>query len=96
MNNTENNLLIDWILFLSNPLSEDVKMIQERVPAIKEAMGVLQVMSHDRETRALYEARLKVLRDKNSQLHFERENGVEEGREKGALEKAQEIATKMM
>ncbi|MCK8824106.1 Rpn family recombination-promoting nuclease/putative transposase [Fuchsiella alkaliacetigena] len=58
----DNNLL-PWLLFLKNPDSEVVKMIEERVKELKEAAETLEVLSQDEEAREIYEARQKAIHD---------------------------------
>ncbi|MGM0509451.1 MAG: Rpn family recombination-promoting nuclease/putative transposase, partial [Fusobacteriota bacterium] len=60
--------LIPWLLFLKNPESEVVEMIEEKVAELKEAAESLEVLSHDEETREFYEARQKAIHDHISNL----------------------------
>ncbi len=62
------NKLIPWLLFLKNPKSEVVKMIEERIKELKEAAETLEVLSHDEETRELYKARQKAIHDHISNI----------------------------
>lgn len=87
-----NDLLVDWLLFISNPEGEETKRLQEKVPVIKQAMEVLTMLSHDKHAREIYEKRQQALHDKASALHHERE----EGRQEGRYSTQQEIAIKLL
>ena len=90
------NLLVDWALFLSDPEGKNTEKLQKQVPEIKEAMGVLEMLSHDKHARAIYEKRQQALHDKASALQHEREEGKHEGRQEGAHETQQKIAKKLL
>ncbi len=89
-----NDKLLSWVLFFNNPQSESMEMITMKNPQIKKAMTALEFLEMDRRNRELYEARLKELRDKESQLEYAKEvgfeKGVKEGMEKG-LEQGKEM-----
>ena len=85
------NKLIPWLLFLKNPKSEVVKMIEERIKELKEAAETLEVLSHDEETRELYEARQKAIHDHISNIEGARKKGREEGRNEEKLELAKKL-----
>ena len=55
-------------------------------PLVKKAVTNLEWLSQDRETRELYEARQKVLRDELSRIEGALRKGREEGRELGREE----------
>jgi predicted transposase/invertase (TIGR01784 family) len=55
------------------------------IPPIHRALEVLDVMSQTDTERERYEARLKAIRDMNSRLAGERQEGRKEGREEGKL-----------
>ncbi|MCK8816769.1 Rpn family recombination-promoting nuclease/putative transposase [Natroniella sulfidigena] len=60
--------LIPWVLFLKNPDSEVIKMLEERIEELQEAAEVLEVLSHDEETREIYERRQKAIHDEISNI----------------------------
>jgi predicted transposase/invertase (TIGR01784 family) len=80
----------EWLRFLKAEGEEELKMVAERNPIIKEAYCRLQVMSEDDEARMVYEARLKAQRDEYSRvqgaLREGREEGLKEGRNEGLKE----------
>ncbi|MCK8825654.1 Rpn family recombination-promoting nuclease/putative transposase [Fuchsiella alkaliacetigena] len=90
----DNNLL-PWLLFLKNPDSEVVKMIEERVKELKEAAETLEVLSQDEEAREIYEARQKAIHDYVSSIEGarkeEREKTRREEREKAEKEKREMV-----
>ena len=59
---------------------------------VKAAMETLQYVSSDKVARQIYDARLKTLNDRNSDMTIAREEGLIEG----ALQKAIETAQKML
>jgi len=76
--NSKNNIddkLLSWVLFFNNPQSENMEVIAMKNPQIKKAMTALEFLEMDRKSRELYEARLKELRDKESQPEYAREVG---------------------
>jgi predicted transposase/invertase (TIGR01784 family) len=91
--------LLDWLRFLKAKGEEEIKMVAERDPVIKEAYCKLQEMSEDEANRMIYEARLKAQRDEYSRiqgaLHTGREKGIEEGMEKGLEKGRGEIILRM-
>ena len=74
------------MLFLKNPESEVVEMIEERVAELKEAAESLEVLSHDEEAREEYEARQKAIHDHISNLEEAKRKGEEKGRREGRKE----------
>jgi predicted transposase/invertase (TIGR01784 family) len=81
------NLLNDWMMFMENPESEVVEMLAKKIPEIKEAKKVLEVLSLDKRARATYESRQKALKDKISSL----ENAEKKGRDEKAIEMAKKM-----
>ena len=97
-----NVLLRDWLLFIENPEDREVSMIAEQIPEIKKAINQLNVLSHDKEERYLYEQRQKSLHEKVSSLNHAHRTGFEKGEIIGIqkekqlnLEKAKQNAKSM-
>ena len=61
-------------------------MIAEVNPEIRKATDVLYTLSADPAVRAEYDMREKAWRDRVSQFHDAREEGIEKGIEKGRVE----------
>ncbi len=78
-----NELLKDWLLFIENPEDKEVSMIAEQIPEIKKAYNQLNVLSHDKEERYLYEQRQKSLHEKVSSLNHAHRKGFDEGKLEG-------------
>ena len=89
--------LMKWMRFLGGKKREDFKKMAEKNPEMKEAYDMLDRMSADEKARLEYEARQKMIRDRNmilktAQHRFEkglqegRETGLREGRETGLRE----------
>lgn len=78
INLDKNDLLVDWLLFISNPEGEETKKLQAKVPEIKQAMEVLEMLSHDKNAREIYEKRQQSLHDKTSALNHERRSAQQE------------------
>ncbi len=69
----------NWLTFMKDP--EEVLMHSNHNEHIAKAVEKLQWLSQDPEKRAAYEARQKALRDRLSEIDYERREGREEGRE---------------
>ena len=80
-NSDEHDMLVAWVSFLKDPESEKVKNIENNVAEIKNAKNELIKISLDKEQRALYEMRQKVMHDTANALNSALEKGREEGRE---------------
>ena len=76
--------LMKWMRFLGGKKREDFKKMAEKNPEMQEAYDMLDRMSADEKARLEYEARQKLIRDRNmilktAQHRFEK--GLHEGRE---------------
>jgi predicted transposase/invertase (TIGR01784 family) len=75
-----------WIFALKeiqNLQEEQMKILEKRNPKVKKAVSELKFVSHDKKSRAYYEARLKADLDYNSNIDFAFNKGLSEGIEKG-------------
>lgn len=89
-----NDMFSIWMMFIKDPESIPPEFLE--ISEVKEAMEELTIMSMDKQTRAEYEARVKEM---NSIYATERagfKKGEKIGIEKGANEKAIEVAKKML
>ncbi|MBM7557534.1 Rpn family recombination-promoting nuclease/putative transposase [Halanaerobacter jeridensis] len=86
-----NDDLIPWLLFLKDPESEVVKMIEEKVEELKEAAENLEIMSQDKEERQKYEARQKAIHDYLTNLEGAKQEGVKLGERGRNIEIAKEM-----
>lgn len=77
----ENNALNQWMMFLESKSKEVLNMLSEKNEKIKKAYSILEVMSKDKEARALYLAREMALHDEVTRIEEAKEEGREEGRE---------------
>lgn len=87
-----NDRLAKWLRFLTNEDDSRWEEMAKQEPTIAKAVEILKAASLDPETRMMYEAREKALKDMAS-IHGD---GVREGIEKGEIIKGQEIAKKML
>jgi predicted transposase/invertase (TIGR01784 family) len=78
-----NDLLIDWLLFLTNPESEVISMVKKKVPEIEEAISLLDILSKDKEARQIYEMRERAMLNENTNLLGARKEGIEQGFQQG-------------
>lgn len=69
----EKDILVAWMEFLKDPESEKVRNLEMSVKEIREAKDELIKMSNDREQRAIYDMRAKILKDKVSALNNAKE-----------------------
>ena len=87
-----NNKISQWMVFFDNPNRKEVSQIMENNEKIKEAVEELDAVSNNKELRRLEQLRLKAIRDEAAALELATERGLE----KGATNKAIEIATNML
>lgn len=75
----ENDGLTQWMMFLESRSKEVLDMLAEKNTDIKKAYSILQVMSKDKEARALYLAREMALHDEATRIEEAEERGKKEG-----------------
>ena len=75
-----------WMLFLDNPRSEEVKEIMGKSKEIKEAVETYEKVTQNKDLRRLAELREKAIRDEISLRKYERREGMRVGLEKGLRE----------
>ncbi len=73
----------EWIRLMNVRTEEELEMISAKNPGLLEAVKEVKVMSLRKGLRALYEAHLREIRDRNARDAFVREEGKEEGMEVG-------------
>ncbi len=85
------NTFVRWMLLL--PAHEDEHLTQtleeiamNQDPILQKAMNKWENMSHDSSFRTAYEAHEKLLLDEQAKLAHAREEGLEEGMEKGNIQ----------
>lgn len=86
-----NNKKAQWILFLDDPNSKEVKEIMEDNKDIKEATVTIRKMSEDEKLARLAELREKAIMDEKAIYAAGLEHGISQG-EKIGLAKAREEA----
>lgn len=76
-----------WCYFLRHGEELDTTTLPPplAIPAVRHALEVLTVMTQNDIEREIYEGRIKARRDRSSELRGARQEGVEEGLEKGQL-----------
>jgi predicted transposase/invertase (TIGR01784 family) len=89
---TDGSPLYDWAQFINAKTEEELSMIAERNPDVRNAAVKLRRLSADEQTRYAYEMREKARRDMESQERWARLEGRQEGRQ----EEKFEIARKMV
>lgn len=80
------NRIAQWLTFINNPNTERVEKIMKENEEVKKAKSVLHVMSKDEELKRLAELKEKWERDEKSAQAAWKEEGLEEGIEKGRKE----------
>lgn len=75
----ENDGLTQWMMFLESRSKEVLEMLSEKNNEIKKAYSILQVMSKDKEARALYLAREMAIHDEVTRIEEAEERGKKEG-----------------
>ena len=81
-----------WMKFIKSDDEEVLDVLAERSPQIKKAVGVLKELSADERARMIYESRQMAEWDFDSRVSEAEEKGKAEGK----LEKAIEIARKLL
>ena len=92
----EKDQLLDWLVFLENPESERVVRKMEENENLKEAVEKLDRISEDEKMQRIIELREKAIRDEHAIYDKGLDDGIEEGKAKGAREKQIEIAKSML
>ena len=92
----EKDQLLDWLIFLENPESERVTRKMEENKNLKEAVEKLDRISEDEKMQRIIELREKAIRDEHAIYAKGVDDGIEEGKAKGAREKQVEIAKKLL
>ena len=92
----EKDQLLDWLIFLENPESERVIRKMEENENLKEAVEKLDRISEDEKMQRIIELREKAIRDEHAIYAKGVDDGIEEGKAKGAREKQIEIAKKLL
>ena len=92
----EKDQLLDWLIFLENPESERVARKMEENENLKEAVEKLDRISEDEKMQRIIELREKAIRDEHAIYDKGLDDGIEEGKAKGAREKQIEIAKSML
>ena len=92
----EKDQLLDWLVFLENPESERVTRKMEENENLKEAVEKLDRISKDEKMQRIIELREKAIRDEHAIYAKGVDDGIEEGKAKGAREKQIEIAKSML
>ena len=75
--------LLTWLKFLKAKNREEMEMLAQGNPEIQKAVKRLVELSADDKARMIYEARLKLQRDKAAYGRDQHMKGWEEGREEG-------------
>lgn len=88
----ENDRMEKWMRFLSNQNESRWDEMAKQDPMIEKAVDILRAASLDPETRMIYEAREKELKDMNSI----RGDGLREGIERGIERGIEKVAKKML
>lgn len=91
--------LVEWLAFLENPDSEEVRGYMKKNESMKEAREKLDKISKDEKVRRIAELRQKALMDEREAEYTGYSNGLEEGIKRGIKqghkEKSIELAKKM-
>jgi predicted transposase/invertase (TIGR01784 family) len=88
--------LWNWMRFLTAQRKEEFEMLAERNSQIKQAVMILEELSHDERTRLLYDSHQKMVWDNLARASEARAEGKAEGRAEGEIAKAIAIAKKML
>ena len=84
-----------WLMFIDDPNSKEVKEIMEKNEEIKEAIIEVHKMSEEEKIQRLADLREKARMDETAIRDYGIEKGRKEGRKEGEKNKSIEIARKM-
>ena len=94
------NKKAQWLLFLDDPETEEVKEIMEKNEDVKEAVIEVRKLSQDEQLQREAELREKAIMDEKAIYQAGLDNGKEEGeklgRKKGRVETMKEVARKLL
>ena len=76
----------DWIRLLNAETETELDMIKTENPGILAAVREVKVMSLRKNIRALYEAHMKEIRDRNAREDYVRAEGKAEGKAESVLQ----------
>ena len=85
-----------WVMFLEDPNSKEVKEIMEKNEDVKKAIITVKEMSEDEKMERLAELREKAIRDEKALYNTGIREGKELGREEGERKKKIEVIKKML
>ena len=94
------NKKAQWLLFLDDPETKEVKEIMEKNEDVKEAVIEVRKLSQDEQLQREAELREKAIMDEKAIYQAGLDNGKEEGeklgRKKGRVETMKELARKLL
>jgi predicted transposase/invertase (TIGR01784 family) len=85
-----------WLKFLNADDEEELKMIEQALPEIKQAGNILRKLSQSGKVRAGYEAWHKALSDEVTRINSARREGIKEGSREGEKKRNVAIAKEML
>jgi len=86
----------DWIRLINAETEKELSMIKTGNAGIMEAISELKQMSLSKRLRALYDARMKEIRDRNARDEYVRDEGIAIGESKGECKKLIDLVRRMM
>jgi predicted transposase/invertase (TIGR01784 family) len=101
---SDGSLIWDWLRFIAARSKEELKMLAEKNPQVKKAVGKLAVLNEDERARLIADSQNKLRWDiesrerdaMNSGLAKGRAEGLAEGQAKGLAEANRAIARKLL
>ena len=85
----------DWIRLINAETEEEIDMIKTDNPGILTAIREIKLMNFGKGFRAMYEAHMKEVRDRNARDEYVWDEGNAAGRTEGEVEKLISIVRKM-
>ena len=85
-----------WVMFLEDPNSKEVKEIMEKNEDLKKEIITVKEMSEDEKMERLAELREKAIRDEKALYNTGIREGKELGREEGERKKKIEVISRML
>lgn len=92
----KNNEKAQWLLFLDDPNSQEVKEIMEKNYKIKDATFIVREMSEDEQMQRIADLREKAIMDERATYAAGLDKGIKQGIEQGKSEGIQKTKIEMV
>ncbi len=96
LGNNKDDKVAQWMSFLDNPNSMEVKNMSENNQDINEALEQLRKLSANKQLREMLDREERYERDRRAEMQYAKEEAQEEGLAKGRAENKREVIVEML